>query len=150
MTVTPWILASSLSTSMTTKAMEESRPDEGSSQNSSEGRVSSSQAMHSRFRSPPEMPRNRDEGVDPSLALCWAQVREAECCGESKSFAHRERGEDLVVLLDERDSSLERRAPALSVYPSIAYLSLGERPAPGERVDQRGLAAARGSHHGEH
>eukprot|EP00965_Chrysotila_dentata_P106074 3503464-Pleurochrysis_carterae.AAC.2 len=61
--------AYSLSLSMTTWAVNESRPDVGSSQKRSAGSVSSSVAMQSRLRSPPETPRDSTALALPTTVL---------------------------------------------------------------------------------
>mmetsp|Transcript_2975 Transcript_2975/g.7849 ORF Transcript_2975/g.7849 Transcript_2975/m.7849 type:complete len:228 (+) Transcript_2975:1528-2211(+) len=98
MIVIPRVRDISLSTSTRICAMLESRPDVGSSSSITAGSTSSSCAMHSRLRSPPEMPRliaePTSESATPSSRSSWSvsstrALIAASSVSLSRSFARK-------------------------------------------------------------
>ena len=136
-----------------------SRPEVGSSRNSSEGFVSSSRATLTRFCWPPDRDGRAGVGVlrqrqlaehlgDPALPLRLAGVtREPEFGGVAQRAVRGQLRVQDVLLRHQADPVPQFGVVGVQVAPVVEHRARGRRPHPGQRAEQRRLAGAAGPDH---
>ena len=147
---------------MTDRSVPGSRPDVGSSRNSSDGFVSSSSATLVRLRWPPDRSLIGFSASavsfsffsTPSMPLSLfleCRVRgEAQAGGVSQGLADSETGVQHVVLRYQRDAVAELVVVVIEAPSRVADLARIRRVRPHERPEESRFSGPAGADHAEH